>query len=207
MQSLYSFNLDYLYFKLKLLLLHTLNRMKHQFKLEEQDYHTHLLFTVSRSSSAIKMRNRVRYLISISMLIFSIIAFGNGSVGQGLYFIFLMLISFTLMPLYTRWSYKKTYLKHVRKYYKERMSEPTSVEITPNHLMVKDSQGESLIPFSDLDTINELKEYIFLKLDNGTSIIFPIEKIAKKSQLIEELKKLSEKENISWVDETNWVWK
>ena len=34
-----------------------------------------------------------------------------------------------------------------------------------------------------------------------------IEKIAKKSQLIEELKKLSEKENISWVDETNWVWK
>ena len=122
-------------------------------------------------------------------------------------FIFLMLISFTLMPLYTRWSYKKTYLKHVRKYYKERMSEPTSVEITSNHVMVKDSQGESFIPFADIDSINELKEYIFLKLESGTSIIFPIEKIAKKNQLIEELKKLSEKEDILWVDETNWVWK
>lgn len=181
--------------------------MIHQYNLEEQDYHTHLLFTVSKSSSAIKMRNRVRFLMTLSMMIFAFISYGNGSTGQAVYFIFLMLVSFFLMPIYTRWSYKKTYLKHVRKYYKERLSEPTNVEITSNHVMIKDSQGESFINFTDIEAINELKDYIFLKLKSGTSIIFPLDKINEKEELITELKNLSTSEEIAWNDETSWIWK
>ena len=144
--------------------------MIYQFNLDEKDYHTHLLFTVSKSSSAIKMRNRVRFLMTLSMMIFAFIAYGNGSTGQALYFIFLTLVSFFLLPLYTRWSYKKTYLKHVRKYYADRMSETTGVEITENQILITDSQGESILGFDEIEAVNELndieKALVFLYLED-----------------------------------------
>lgn len=141
------------------------------------------------------------------MMIFAFIAYGNGSTGQAIYFIFLMLISFFLMPLYTRWSYKKTYLKHVRKFYKDRMSEPTNVEINLLNIHVSDSQGESIITFDQIDTINELNDAVFLKLKSGTSIIFPIHSIDEKDKLLLELQTISTDHNIQWNDEKNWIWK
>lgn len=181
--------------------------MIYQFNLDEKDYHTHLLFTVSKSSSAIKMRNRVRFLMTLSMMIFAFIAYGNGSTGQALYFIFLTLVSFFLLPLYTRWSYKKTYLKHVRKYYADRMSETTGVEITENHILITDSQGESTLSFDEIEAVNELNDYLFLKLTRGTSIIFPLNKLENRTALEQELHQLAEKIKISWNDEKSWTWK
>ena len=81
------------------------------YKLEEEDYHTHLLFTISKSSSAIKTRNRIRFLMTISLILFAVMAYGNNSIGQTVYFSVLAILAFFFMPLYTRWSYRKTYLK------------------------------------------------------------------------------------------------
>jgi hypothetical protein len=143
--------------------------------------------------------------MTISLLLFAFIAYGNGSIGQTFYFSFLAILAFLFMPLYTRWSYRKTYLKHVRNFYKGRMSEPTTLSTTEKGFEISDSQGESFVEFSELDEINELKDYCFLKVKSGQSIIIPIRKIDfdVKSELIE----ISKKHAINWNDQTTWIWK
>jgi hypothetical protein len=50
-----------------------------------------------------------------------------------------------------------------------------------------------------------LKDYCFLKVKSGQSIIIPIRKIDfdVKSELIE----ISKKHAINWNDQTTWIWK
>ena len=89
--------------------------MIYTYKLEEEDYHTHVLYTISKSSSATKTRAKIRVMMTIFLVIFACISFGNNSPGQTIYFSILAVLAFLFMPLYTRWNYKKTYLKHVKK--------------------------------------------------------------------------------------------
>jgi len=177
------------------------------YKLEEVDYHTYLLFTISKSSSAIKTRGRIRLLMTISLFLFAFIAYGNNSKGQMIYFIFLGFLTFFFMPFYTRWSYRKTYLKHVRKYYKDRMSEPTTLLLNDRSFSISDSQGDSLVGYSELDEVNELEAYCFLKVKSGQSIIIPISKIENGTKILEQLKNISQVNSITWNDERNWIWK
>ena len=181
--------------------------MNYTYKLEEEDYHTHLLFTISKSSSAIKTRARIRLLMSISLLLFAFISYGNNSGGQTIYFFTLAVLAFFLMPFYTRWSYRKTYLKHVRNYYKDRMSESTSLNFENDSILITDSQGESIVNYSELDEINELSDYYFLKVKSGQSIIVPTRKIENKTELLNTLKQASSTHSIIWNDEQNWIWK
>ena len=181
--------------------------MNYTYKLEEEDYHTHLLFTISKSSSAIKTRARIRLLMSISLLLFAFISYGNNSGGQTIYFFILAVLSFFLMPFYTRWSYKKTYLKHVRNYYKDRMSEPTTLNFQIDSISISDSQGESTIHYTELYEINELADYYFLKLKSGQSVIIPKKQIENQTELLNTLKKVSTTHSILWNDEKNWIWK
>jgi len=177
------------------------------YKLEEADYHTHLLFTISKSSSAIKTRNRIRFLMTISLILFAVMAYGNHSTGQTVYFSALAILAFFFMPFYTRWSYRKTYLKHVRNYYKDRLSEPTTTTFKSDVLLISDSQGNSQVDISELDEINELENYYFLKVKSGQSIIIPKLKIDNKEELTLTLKELSKNQPITWNDETSWIWK
>lgn len=179
----------------------------YNYQLDEQDYHTHLLFTISKSSNANKVRANIRLLMTISFLLFAFIAYGNGSKNQMIYFVFLALVSFILMPFYTRWSYKKAYLKHVRLYYKERMSEPTTLKFNDQTFSISDNHGKSELALNEIEEINELKDYLFLKLKSGQSIIIPLSKIENPEILSDELNAISTELDIPLNNESNWVWK
>ena len=181
--------------------------MIYTYKLEIDDYQTHLLYTISKSSSAIKTRAKIRLMISIFLVILAFISFGNHSIGQGLYLLFLSVLAFYLMPKYTRWSYRSTYLKHVKKFYKDRISEPTTFEIIGDSIHVSDSHGESTLSALDIDEINELANYCFLKTKSGQSIILPMYSIESSENLILELTDFADKFDIPWNDEVNWIWK
>lgn len=179
----------------------------YNYQLEEQDYHTHLLFTISKSSNANKVRANIRLLMTISFLLFAFIAYGNGSKNQMVYFIFLAIVSFLVMPFYTRWSYKKAYLKHVRLYYKDRMSEPTTLTLNDNTFSISDNHGKSELAMNEIEAINELKDYFFLKIKSGQSIIIPLSKIENQEILSNELNTISRKLEIPLNNEIDWVWK
>lgn len=181
--------------------------MKYTYNLGEVDYHQHLLFTISTSSSAIKTRAQIRLLMTISLLLFAFISYGNGSTGQMVYFIFLAVLAFLLMPFYTRWSYKKTYLKHVRNYYKERMSEPTTIEVNEQSISISDSHGASSMNWNELEEINELADYCFLKVKSGQSIIIPLRQIEHSTEFISFLKNTATRNSIQWNQQIDWVWK
>lgn len=181
--------------------------MLYTYKLEESDYHTHLLYTISTSSSAIKTRAKIRLMMTLFLLIFAFMSYANESTIQTVYFLSLAILAFLFMPKYTRWSYSKTYLKHVRKFYKDRMSEPTSFYINERSFQISDSQGESTIDFSEIDTVNELDKYCFIKLKSGQSIIIPLYKINESETLKTDLKNIAKIHDIPWNDETDWIWK
>ena len=181
--------------------------MIYNYKLELDDCQTHLLYTISRSSSDIKTRAKIRLMMTIFLFILAIISFGNKSTGQGLYLCTLSILVYAIMPKYTSWSYKKTYLKQVKKYYHDRISEPTSFQILGNSFHIADSHGESTLLASDIEQINELANYCFIKTKSGQSIILPLHSIDSSEDLILELTSFADEAEITWNDEVNWIWK
>ena len=87
------------------------------------------------------------------------------------------------------------------------MSEPTTITFKSDVLLISDSQGNSQVDITELEEINELENYYFLKVKSGQSIIIPKLKIDNKEELTSTLKELSQNQSITWNDETTWIWK
>jgi hypothetical protein len=111
------------------------------------------------------------------------------------------------MPRYTRWNYSKTYLKHVRKFYQDRMDEKTTIQFNANSFTVSDSHGESVISYNELEQINELANYCFLKLKSGQSIILPSYQVENSEHILMQLTSIAHDKSIEWKYEREWTWK
>ncbi len=180
--------------------------MKIDYQLNEQDYHLQLMYVVSKSEAFENTIKKVRRLLTIALFLFAIISFNTGSIGQTLYFIALAIIALIFAPKFTKWSYKKSLLKQVQKYYSDRLSMPTSIIFYENNFSISDSYGEAKILANDIEKVIEINDYIFLRLNEGTSIIIPIYQIGTKEELIFTLRKLTIDNSIEWDEEINWKW-
>jgi hypothetical protein len=176
------------------------------YQLNETDYHTQLMYVVSKSEAFAQTIKKVRRLLTIALILFAIIAFNSGSIGQTFYFIALGILSFIFAPKFTKWSYKKNLLKQVQKYYSERLSMPTKVILTENSFEISDNNGEATIQATEIEKIIEIENYIYIRLKEGTSIIIPKKQIDAIEDLIFNLRKLAIDNEIEWEEELNWKW-
>ena len=87
------------------------------------------------------------------------------------------------------------------------MSEPTSIRFRDSMIEISDSQGESKIDVSDLEEINEIEKYCFLKLKSGPSIILPVASMENGEACKNDLIRLAENNTIQWNEEKDWIWK
>lgn len=181
--------------------------MKIQYQLKEKDYHTQLLYIVSQNNTITQTRVKVRLLLTISLIIFAIIAYGNEAKGQTIYFLVLAILVFIFTPLFTRWSYQKSFLKQVKKYYHDRLSMPTQIIFLTNEFEITDNHGEAKISAQEIERFIEINNYIFLLLKVGTSVIIPIYQIENQEEVVFEMRKLSINNDIEWKEELNWKWK
>ena len=177
--------------------------------LDENDYLTHQLYIASKTPRIKKARIRSWILTTVACLSMTYLFFENGNDFLGFYFLIASVLSLALYPFYSRWRYKRHYQRFIADTYKNRFGEECSLEINEDVILTKDRTREAKINCSELEEINEIKEFFFLKLKTGGSII--ISKVKTDAQelvkLQEGLKELVNKKGIKHNMELDWKWR
>lgn len=153
--------------------------------LDENDFLTFQLYTAAKTSRIKNARIRSWILITIIFFCLSYLFYSSENEPLGHYFLILAVLSLILYPFYSRWRYKNHYLKYIREVYKNKFGETCEIEFTNDTIVTRDKSGELKLNKAELEEINEIQDYYFIKTKTGASLI-----ISKKTS--DEPQKLSD---------------
>lgn len=170
------------------------------FKIEQNDFLTFQLYTVSKSLNVLKTRQRGRFLTSIAGLLLAINLFVTGSYIAGVLMLAVAILTYSFYPRYHRWRLKNHFIKYSKKNYGSHFGQEESLETNKDFIISKNIAGEGKVKVSELDSLIELSDYFFLKMKNGSSIIIPKRFLENSTDFINEIGKY----NIPLTQELNW---
>jgi hypothetical protein len=121
-------------------------------------------------------------------------------------FLIFAVLSAIFYPVYTAWYYKRHYLRHLREVHKNKIDTNFQIEITDDYIFSKDNNAEIKVSTSEIEEVNEIKDYYFIKLKSGMSFIIPKREEGNSKATIDALKSLITKNNILHNIEQDWQW-
>ncbi|HET6227166.1 MAG TPA: hypothetical protein VFF27_12855 [Bacteroidia bacterium] len=178
--------------------------MKYEFTLDEQDYLENCLFLASNSKIYKKRKLASRLILPILYIGLGLYMLSENDVVFATIFLAFSFLWFLFSPALTRNRYKKFYRKTITESYSKRLGRISTFEIESTDFLMTEEKNVSRISLKDLESVNELAKYFILKLQIGSTIILPKDKINNLSELKKELKDLAQVQNVPFNEELNW---
>ena len=177
------------------------------FQLNQEDFLQHQLFVATKSPALIKQRKKSWIFITLVLAGFSVFFKVTGNVLLFYYCLFFAVITFLFYPLYLRRHYRKHYEKYIAEHYKNRFGNTVTIGFNETNIETGDISGNSTIKHSEVESITEIRDYIFLKLKTIGYLVIPKGKIDDITTLKTTLTALSIKLAIPYLEEPDWQWK
>lgn len=178
--------------------------MKLQYYLSLSDFLEYQLYTSSKSQLHKKKRFRSR--VSIPILYFLIglfLSYQNNDITLVFVFSIVSILWFLFYPMYSKWRYKKYFLKYIKENYKKRINKEVELIFKGNHIYGKDVSSETKINSSEIKELIEIKSHFFIKFKTDISLIIPKHCIQNQ----EEFKKIFSDLKVGYINEITWKWK
>ncbi|NUY79641.1 YcxB family protein [Flavobacterium sp. MAH-1] len=180
--------------------------MKFTYSCSIDDYLQYQLYTASTSPTIKKQRLKSLLIFSIVLIAASYFFNEFRSFFEVAVITALNLGLITLYAVYLRNHYRQHYRKFIKDNYKNKAEKISSVTFREHYIETIDETGESKINYTNLEEVNEIREYIFLKLKTGESLIFPKSEIQDIDGLRGKLAELSDEYNLKSNVDLNWKW-
>lgn len=177
------------------------------YQLNQNDFLQYHLFVASQTPRIKKKRTRSWLTVTASMALLGLLFHRSSDTFLAYYFFIFSIVSFVFFPLYQRMQYKKHYKKFIEDSYKDRTGKPVTIKLTDTTIETSDPGSTSTIKLSEMDHITETGDYFYLKLKTGGHLILPKTGINDQRALKHELKQLSNRLQIEFIEVLNWRWK
>ena len=141
-----------------------------------------------------------------SFLCLGLVLLDNADKFLAYYFMTLSIICLFFYPFYTKWRYKKHYQKHIEENYKNKIGLLWEISFDQEYLTTKDRTGEGKIKLTEIESIHEIKEDMFIKFSTGETLIIPARNPDFES-FRKELETTLADSRIQWNKEYKWRWK
>jgi hypothetical protein len=86
---------------------------------------------------------------------------------------------------------------------------PCTIQIENDVIVTKDATGEFKIKTTEVEVVNEIKDFYFVKMKSGMSLI--VNKVKTDPQeleiLVDQLMELVEKRGVQYNRELDWKWR
>jgi hypothetical protein len=181
--------------------------MKLEYSLEKSDFVVFQLYTASKSELIKRKRFRIRIIFPIIYIVLGFISLLINNITLGAFFILIGTIWYFFYPKYERNQYIKHYQRHIEANYHNRFGKSETIEFEDDAILSKDYTGESKLYLSEIEKINEIRGYFFLKFNSGVSLIIPKNGILSSEPLNKYLVDLSKRLKIKHDIDLNWQWK
>jgi hypothetical protein len=179
-----------------------------RFKADENDMLLYQLYTASKSQRISKKRRKSRRSVPLTYAVLAVImAFLTGK------FIFPVLLIVVAVGWY--FIYPKWETGHYRRHYQGFIAERcrtikysgTEMQFDSEYIITKEEGTDGRILTSELESITEISQAVYLLFRNGSSLILPKNKIANVGELIPWLKQQAQSLKIAYTSEPGWEWK
>lgn len=180
--------------------------MRHLITLDENDYLTFQLYTASKAPRVKKARIRGWILTTVTFIVFAYFFHTTDNNFLAIYFLVVAGLSLILFPQYFRWRYKRHYRSFVRDTYKNRFGEESELIFDADTIVVKEKTGELKLNKSEIEAVNEINDFYFLKTRAGTSLIISKSKTDQIDQITKEITSLIESHGVKHNIELDWKW-
>ena len=179
--------------------------MKLNYALDREDFLTLQLYVASHSPQVKKMRRMSWLIIPIIYGLIALIFWKD--LAFSITFFVLGILWLIIYPFFQRKRYIKIYGRHLDEIYKNRFEKPIELTFGKDNISSKDYSGEGKMKLSEIEKINEIRNYFYIKFTTGVSHIIPKQKIEKSNEVKKFLKDLAKKHNIPYQTELEWQWK
>ncbi len=176
--------------------------MKYSYKLEEKDLLAYQVYTASKSERINRKKKAGRIIMTIIALFLVLNFYSASNTMMTIYFSIVAVAVWIFYPRYFKWRYTKLYSNFIVQNYSTKIGEEEIIEINKDHIFIKDNTGEGKFELSEVDSLIEVQEHLYIQLNIGTALVTPKDQVSNYSEVIDKFKSL----NIPIVDETNWKW-
>ncbi len=145
--------------------------------------------------------------MTVTFLLLAYLFYESDNGYLTIYFLSLAGLSAIFAPWYTRWKYKRHYLKFIRDTYKNRLGKECSLIIDVETIGSKSDVEEVKIRKSEVEEINEIKDYYFLKARSGTTLLISKLKTDDLTEIVNLVRSLVETYGVRHNIELDWKWR
>jgi hypothetical protein len=177
------------------------------YKIDENDFLAHQLYTASKSERINKKRQRNKLVLPIIYVATGLLFFLNDRYPSSIIFLMIGLLWFFIYPVWDKQRYVKHYKSFIQENYKERLGITASMELSNDFIFVKSNASEGKVLTTEINEIAEISSTIFIRLKGGQTLILPKDKIADIDNVKSRLKELAGYLNIKYDFDKNWEWK
>jgi hypothetical protein len=178
-----------------------------EYTLDKVDFLTFQLYSASKSERIRKIRTRNKMMLPLVYLGISIILYFIESIELAIIIFLSGLLWILIYPFYDRRKYVKHYEKYILEIYKNRLGKPENLKFEGDYVHSSDFTGETKMYLSELEELNEISDYYYLKFNSGVSLIIPKRKVDNIESLDQFLNELATRLGIKHNIELNWRWK
>lgn len=180
--------------------------MEFNYNLDENDFLEYQLYSASKSKN-IRVQRR-KSLIIVIAIFFLLFVFLYTSTKQ---FPILPLVGYIILiviyKFYESYRYKNHYKKYIKENYKDRIGLNSKINFEYDQITDESKLGESKIKYASIKEINEIKNYYFLKLITGQSLIIPKKEITNPVEFKSKMNHIISKYGIIENSDLNWKWR
>lgn len=147
------------------------------FTLDEQDYLTFQLYNASKTPRIRNARIRNWIIFVIAMLCMAYVFSDRPDNFLRNYFLIFAIIAVPIYPFYSRWLYRRHYTKFVRDTFKDKIGTEATLTFAPDAIHFKDRTGEGMLYKSEIEAIDVIQGYYFLRIKGAGALVFPQAKV------------------------------
>jgi len=175
--------------------------MELKYSLTKSDYLTYQLFQASQSKHLRKIKSITWFLIPLLYIAIGIIGIVNLIISIGGSILWLI-----IFPYFTRWAIKNNYSKLINEQLGDQIDKTRKISLENNKILLSDETSERKIDTSEVSGIFEIANHVFIRLQQGVSIILPKDKIAKEN-VASFVSALENQTGINKTEMLDWKWK
>lgn len=181
--------------------------MRYQYKLSEQDFLIHSLYSTTKNPIFKKQKKKVKFIFLFFLLIFLLIIYSQND----LFTFIIATISFSFLYfIYVLHFYKHLIKGNYEKWNKQnlgiRFNKEAVLDFQDDFIETSGMDIKLEIKYDAIEEFNEIPDYYYFKLKTNERLIIPKREIYNKESFLDMVNNLQKKYNITTTKELNWKW-
>lgn len=178
----------------------------YKYSLDKHDFLRYQLYTASYSSRMKRQRIREWVLITLAFVCIAFLLSENKSLLLTYIFLIIAAANFLFYPLISRYIYRNIYKNNIAEHYTKRENQPIDMEITDDHLILRDPTGDIRLKLNQIIKVFEIKDNLFIRVKTGSTIIIP-RRMQDYEKFKTELQNQTKEVDVEWVKDIHWKWR